>query len=122
MIVRRIDEYLEKDRQHLNRQQRGNVRYQLARAAAAFALLSPRPRANAVSRFQLDVFDNRNLGLVFDWIVNARSSAERAAGTSDENVLAKGAEWSREMDRRFSRYATKGRWPKRLAAAFGWPV
>lgn len=116
LVVRKIDEYLEK--QFLNRQQRGNVRYQLARAATAFALSSSRPRAGAVARLQPDAFDNRNLRPVFDWVLVARRSAEKAAGTGDENVLAKGAEWSKEINRRLSRYTDKTRWPKTLTA--GW--
>lgn len=116
LIVRKIDKYLEK--QFSNRQQRGNVRYQLARAATAVALSSSRPRAIAIARLQPDAFDTWNLKPVFDWILVARRSAERAAGTEDENVLAKSAEWSKEISRRLSRYTDKTRWPKKLTA--GW--
>ncbi len=114
LIVRKIDEYLEAAEVDLNRQERGNVRYQLVRAATAFALLSSRPRPAMVARVDPEAFDVVHVARVHEWVIIARRAAERVTGTKDLNVLAKGAEWSREIDRRLSRYTDKTRWPKRL--------
>ena len=66
-------------------------------------------------------FDNEHLDGVLEWVIEARkAAAERLKQTTDTNSLAKSAEWSREIDRRLSRYTDKTRWPKRLTG--GWDV
>ena len=112
LVLRRIDDFLERE-VSLNRQQRGNIRFHLARAATAFALSSSRPRPVAVTKLNLDSFDSRRLRPVLAWVEEARDAAEKATGSNDLNVLAKSAEWSREIDRRLSRYTSKSRWPKK---------
>lgn len=114
--MQRIDDYLEKAQPALNRQERGNIRFQLARAATAFALSSSRPKPAVLAKVNPAAFDAAHLDLVYEWVMEARVAAEHLRKTSDPNVLAKSAEWSREIDRRLSRYTDKTRWPKRLTA------
>lgn len=114
LIVRKIDEFLADPQLDLNRQARGNVRYQLARAATAFALLSSRPRTTVLAKTDPDGFDTDHLARVYDWVITARRAVEEKTGTSDPNTLAKGADWSREIDRQLSRYTDKTSWPKKL--------
>jgi len=114
LIVRQIDQYLEATEPLLNRQERGNVRYQLARAAVAFSLSSSRPRPQMVANLDPNAFTHARLTPVHEWVIDARLAAEKVRGTTDLNVLAKGAEWSREIDRRLSRYTDKMRWPKKI--------
>ena len=61
-----------------------------------------------------NVFTSARLTPVHEWVIDARLAAEKVRGTRDLNVLAKGAEWSREIDRRLSRYTDKMRWPKKI--------
>jgi len=114
LIVRKVDEFLDDPRLKLSRQERGNVRYQLARAATAFAFASSRPSARMLERVNPDGFDWDYLVQVYDWVIAARRAIEKQTATYDRNTLAKGAEWSREIDRRLSRYTDKTRWPKGL--------
>lgn len=114
LIVRKIDEFLDMPELALNRQARGNVRYQMARAATAFALMSSRPRPVMLEGLKLDGFDALHLRPVYDWIVTTRRTVEKQTGTADQNTLAKGADWTREIDRLLSYYTDKTRWPKKL--------
>ncbi|MGW4846454.1 AIPR family protein [Nocardia brasiliensis] len=114
-IMRRVDNYLEVHQNTMSRSDRSNIRYHLARASAAFALSSSRPVPKALAEVDVNTFDSKRLTPVFEWVVEARDVAQRSTGISDMNVLAKGAEWSKEMDRRLSRYTDKSRWPKKIS-------
>lgn len=113
-IVRLVENYLSTDGALNGRHERSNIRFHLARAAAAFALTSSRPRATAVAKIDLATFDDKFLAGVHEWVVIARDAAEKTAETSDPSILAKGTEWAGEIDRRLSRYTGKSRWPKKL--------
>jgi hypothetical protein len=113
-IVRRVDEYLSTEGAVTGRHEKSNIRFHLARAAAAFALTSSRPRAAALARIDLSVLTDEFLAGVHEWVLVARAAAEKSAGTSDASILAKSAEWANEIDRRLSRYTDKVRWPKKL--------
>jgi hypothetical protein len=114
LIMRRIDSFLDQPDLGLNRQARGNIRFQLARAATAFALGSSRPKATILEQINPEGFDSDRLRPVYDWVLESRLSVEKQAGTSDLNTIAKAAEWTRDIDRRLSRYTDKTRWPKTL--------
>lgn len=115
VIMRKVDEYLEHHRSELNRQGRGNVRFQLARAATAFALSSSRPKPTAVAALDPHAFLPFRLEPAYEWVLEARAVAEEATGVKDTSVLAKSAEWSRRIDQLMSRYTAKNRWPKKTA-------
>lgn len=116
-IMRRVDGFLETV-QDLNRLERSNLRFHLARAACAFALQSSRPKWLAVSKVSPDRFDAKRLAPVLQWVLEARDAAAKTAGVTDTSVLAKGAEWAKEIDRRLSRYTDKSRWPKYMTEAW----
>ncbi|WP_160110847.1 AIPR family protein [Mycolicibacterium houstonense] len=118
LIVRYVDAYLDGTEQ-LNRQERGNVRYQLARAATAFALCSSRPRPQMIGNIDPHGFTPSRLEHVYEWVRIARKAAEKTTGSSDLTVLAKSSEWSKEIDRRLSRYTDKMRWPKTMKSVWG---
>ncbi|MDX8032957.1 AIPR family protein [Lentzea sp. BCCO 10_0856] len=113
-IVRIVDKYLADAGGVGGRHERSNTRYHLARAATSFALVSSRPRANAVAKLDISAFDDTFLRVAHEWVITAREAAAKTVGTSDTSVLAKSAEWVNEIDRRMSRYTQKGRWPKKL--------
>lgn len=116
-IVRTVEAYLQGKGGVNGRHERSNVRFHLARSAAAFALTSSRPKAHAVAKLDLSILDDIFLQDVNRWVVDARAVAAETAGTVDLSVLAKGSEWVDEINRRLSRYSDKGRWPKRLASS-----
>ncbi|WP_173141838.1 AIPR family protein [Kibdelosporangium persicum] len=116
-VVRMVDSYLSRLGVASGRHDRSNIRFHLARAAAAFALTSSRPRAQALAKIDLSVFDDTFLKKVQDWVITAREAAAKAVGTSDTSVLAKSVEWANEINRRLSRYTDKGRWPKQISVS-----
>jgi hypothetical protein len=118
LIVHQVDAYLDQ-LQDLNRQERSNVRYHLARAATAFALTSSRPRPQMVANLDPEKFTAARLEHVYTWLLTARKAAEKTTGSSDINLIAKGSEWSKEIDRRLSRYTDKMRWPKAMKTVWG---
>ncbi len=115
-IMQSVDHYLEVSHPDMKRAERSNTRFHLARAAAAFALSSSRPKVTVLPRIDPQTFDSERLEPVFEWVMNARDAARSSTGIIDDNVLAKGPEWSKGMDRRLSRYSDKNRWPKRITA------
>lgn len=116
LIVRQMEEYL-CGRDSLSRQDRSNVRFQLARAATAFALASPRPRAADIAYLDLVDFTSERLDLVYDWILERRDAAASASRKpSDPNVLAKSAEWSRRIDEDLNYFSRKNQRPIKIGA------
>jgi len=114
-IMKQVDEFLAGDRHRLTRAQRSNLRYHLARVAVAFALSSSRPSFIRVSQLDVDLFNERRLEPVLEWLLAAREAAIKSTKTDDLNVIAKGLDWTNEIDRRLRRYSDKMRWPKRLS-------
>ena len=110
-VIRRVDEFLAGSARTPNRVERSSVRFHLARAACAFALQSSRPRAKALAEFDLGRLTDEFLDSSLVWVLDARDKVASLATGVEPTVLAKGPEWSREMDRRLSRYTSKSRWP-----------
>lgn len=72
----------------------------------------------ALPRVDPDTFDATRLNPVFEWVTEAREVSRESTGYTDNTVLAKGPEWSKEMDRRLSRYSDKNRWPKKITGSW----
>jgi hypothetical protein len=117
-IMQNIDHYLESSHPQMKRPERSNIRFHLARAATAFAISSSRPKMTALPRVDPDTFDATRLNPVFEWVTEAREVSRESTGYTDNTVLAKGPEWSKEMDRRLSRYSDKNRWPKKITGSW----
>src|SRR4051812_22194689 len=88
-IVRRIDRYLVSAHPGLSRQACSNVRFQLARVAAAFAVASSKPKPAALVYLEPELFTDERLNPVYEWTIERRRTAEHATRNSDQNVLAK---------------------------------
>ena len=119
LIIRRIDRYLTEGQPGLNRQQRGNVRFQLARTATAFALSSSRPKPSSLLYLEPELFTDDRLDPIYEWTVERRHAAEYSTQNSDENVLAKSAEWSRQINEQLDYFSSKNRWPMAIPSAWG---
>ncbi|MFB8349947.1 AIPR family protein [Streptomyces niveus] len=114
LVMRSVDEFLLVDAGLNGRHDRSNVRFHLARAAAAFALKSSRPQGKALASLDQSVLDSAFLKRVYKWVVECRDTVAKTTGVDDPSVLAKGGEWTNEIDRRLSRYTGKTRWPVAL--------
>jgi hypothetical protein len=116
LIMQSVDTFLQSQSSVIGRHERSNIRFHLARAAAAFALTSSRPKPRAVATLDLSIFgDEPFMKTVMDWTIESRSRAAEIAGVQDPSVLAKGPEWATQIDKQLSRYTDKGRWPKRIS-------
>jgi AIPR protein len=68
-VMRTIDRFLEGRPETPNRQERSQVRFQLARSACAFALSSSRPRAHAIGTLETQQLDDEFLLGIFEWVL-----------------------------------------------------
>jgi hypothetical protein len=118
-IVRRVDRYLVSAHPGLSRQARSNVRFQLARVAAAFALAAYKPKPAALAYLEPELFTDDRLDPVYEWTLERRRAAESATRNADQNVLAKSAEWSRQIDEQLEYFSSKNRWPTAIPSAWG---
>lgn len=115
MIMRAVDAFLILQQDVNGRHERSNIRFHLARAATALALASSRPKANAVSELDLQVFeDHEFMRSVLDWTLEERSEAARVTGVVDPGNLAKQSEWATQIDTKLSNYTAKQRWPRNI--------
>jgi hypothetical protein len=112
-VMRRIDEFLQRRPETPNRQERSNLRFHVARAASAFGVRAARPRPRAIAQLNLAGLDDSRLEGVLYWTLEARKATEKATGTSNSDVLAKGPEWTAEIDRRLAQHRGTLQWPKR---------
>lgn len=116
LIMQAVDAFLQSQSNVIGRHERSNIRFHLARAVAAFALTSSRPKPRAVATLDLSMFgDESFMKTVMEWTMESRSRAAEVAGVQDPSVLAKGPEWATQIDKQLSRYTDKGRWPKRIS-------
>jgi hypothetical protein len=65
-----------------------------------------------------ELFTDDRLGPVYEWTVERRNAAENSSGSADQNLLAKSAEWSRQIDDQLAYYAAKNRWPTSIPTAW----
>lgn len=111
-VVRVIDDFLRE--QGLTRAEASNIRFHLARAAVAFHMKSSRPRWNALQAVNAEEIRTGQLADIYLWLIEQRAKVTERTGSTDLDNLAKGPEWSAEMNRLLSYYSDKVRWPPSL--------
>jgi hypothetical protein len=114
-VVRVIDDFLKE--QGLPRPEVSNIRFHMARAAVAFHMRSSRPRWTVLQNVNADDVRSGPLPGIYDWLLAARRKVVEKTGREDLDNVAKGPEWSAEVNRLLSYYSDKVRWPKDLV----WP-
>lgn len=117
LLIVRVDEYLQSVGIG-SKTARSNVKYHLARSAAAFALTSSRPRAKMLAGIDLAGFTDERLSKALHFVIERRSKVAKRLDVTDESTLAKGKEWIEELNRYFSQTSDKQGWPKKMSA--GW--
>jgi hypothetical protein len=112
-VVRAMDEFLKT--KGLSRPEASNIRFQLARSVVAFYLHVDRPKWAAVSDISMERLTRGPIDDVYQWVLAARTRVVKGGSRADNNVMAKGSEWSLEMDRMLKQYMGKHHWPRQIS-------
>lgn len=119
LIVRRIDNYLAESRHEFDRQHRGNMRFQLARTAVAFALKTSKPRPHELLYLDVENFTDDRLDPIYEWTLKLRKATEGAVRNNDDNALAKSQEWTRRINDELDSFSAKNKWPQHIPSGWG---